>query len=112
MTNITIARETFQADGPERVFAGANYEMRFQPGTVTVTMGNQSVTAKAERDERGSIWVRGFIGRYRTSPKPWRATVSLSTSDHLYVNFGRDDRSGRFNKMNAISWEPDTYDAI
>ena len=77
-------------------------------GTVTVDLGRGSlVTAKAYQSMFG-INVAGFIGRYVTSAKPWLAHV-YGKGDGVFVTFGRDDRSGRFNKANAISWQPDLY---
>lgn len=77
-------------------------------GTVTVDLGRgATVTAKAYKDQFG-ISVAGFIGRYVSSAKPWVAQVR-SNGDFLSVYFGRDDRSGRFNKANAISWQPELH---
>jgi len=77
-------------------------------GTVTVDLGRGAlVTAKAYQSIFG-INVAGFIGRYVTSAKPWPAHV-YGKGDSVFVTFGRDDRSGRFNKANAISWQPDLY---
>lgn len=63
---------------------------------------------KAVRGDR-RINVYGFVGRYNTSEKPWPAHVSIDKDNREFVHFGRDDRAGRFNKRNAISFEPDTY---
>ncbi|AQQ02391.1 hypothetical protein B0E33_01300 [Roseibium algicola] len=63
---------------------------------------------KAVRNKYG-VSVYGFVGRYRTSPKPWPAHVQISAENREMVHFGRDERSGRFNKHNAISFEPEIY---
>lgn len=98
---IKIIRETFQS-------AGKN-DRGTEVGTVKVNLGIRGeVEAKCIRHSDGQISVAGFVGRYRTSPKPWAATV-MEFNAGVFVNFGRDDRSGRFNKQNAISWEPETY---
>lgn len=78
----------------------------YDVGTVEVN----GVAQKAVRTKYG-INVHGFVGRYKTSGKAWPATVSLSERG-LYVFFGRDDRSGRFNKRNAISFEPALFDTL
>lgn len=109
MPKIVIKPETFVQDG-----VNPHGDV---VGTVEIEMGNQTVTARAYKwstSLRGEqISVHGFIGRYRTVNTPWIANVTLDLVDgRLFVNFGRDDRSGRFNKQNAISWEPATYERI
>lgn len=108
MPTIQIKTETFVADG-------INATGR-EVGTCEMSFGHRTLTVRAMRTEWG-VHVAGFVGRYRTSPKPWPASVStqkLHGSDEmrLCVNFGRDDRAGRFHKQNAISYEPATYDAL
>lgn len=58
--------------------------------------------------EDGVIALVGFVGRYRTSTKAWPASVifSVGGDERPFVNFGRDDRAGRFNKERAIAYEP------
>lgn len=113
MATIIIERETFQPVGDEIITKHGKYEFRHQMGTVSVKIGQKQVTAQARRDEKGDISVSGFVGRYRTSPNPWRASVvTRGADDAIYANFGRDDRSLRFRKIDCISWEPDTYDSI
>lgn len=88
--------------------------------TSTNTAGNQSGTVEAtlngETRRLPAIWladcnnliVRGFIGRYRTSAKNWPASIVCQPcpngSFREVVCFGRDDRSTKFNKANAISF--------
>lgn len=111
MAKITIHNETFTATSEPEALSWTT-EYRRERGTVSVSLGCKMVTAEATRYTNGNaVYVDGFVGRYRTSPKPWRATVSGVGSD-LRVFFGRDDRSGRFNKQNAISYEPETFSAI
>jgi hypothetical protein len=104
MASIKILNETFQSLGVNKYGDIV--------GTVQIDLGyGKIVTAKASPTsigKTGSLCVAGFVGRYVTSPKPWLATVS-GFEKSLYVFFGRDDRSGRFNKANAISFDPTTY---
>lgn len=100
MRNIEILTDTFKANGERNRWGD-------ELGTVTVDLGmGRKVDAKAYRGSRG-IAVHGFVGRYVTSTKAWPAFVSGEGSK-LYVMWGRDDRSGRFNKQAGLSWEPDT----
>jgi len=48
-------------------------------------------------------------GRYRSGAKAWPARVVAQRNINdgqwkEYADFGRDDRSPKFNKMNAIFW--------
>ena len=60
-------------------------------------------------DNEDSFAVAGFVGRYKTSTKPWMAHVTVYKDGRTFARFGRDERSGRFNKMAGISYEPATY---
>lgn len=101
---IKILNETFTATGTS-VYGDT-------VGTVQIDLGRGNiVTAKARHGVLGGLSVAGFIGRYRTSPKPWIAHID-GAADKLFVTFGRDDRSGRFQKQNMISWQPDLYEQI
>lgn len=104
MASIKILNETFQSLGVNKYGDIV--------GTVQIDLGyGNIVTAKASPTsigQAGSLDVAGFVGRYVSSPKPWLATVS-GFEKRLYVFFGRDDRSGRFNKADAISFDPTTY---
>lgn len=97
---ITIDRDTFTATGRNRLGR--------EVGTVLVNTGREVITAAASRGETGEITVGGFVGRYQTSGKAWPAHV-MTHGDKLFATFGRDDRSGRFNKQRGISYEPNTY---
>jgi len=102
MANIQILNDTFTVSGVNKYGDTV--------GTVQIDLGyGKIVTANAMPDSinRG-LQVSGFIGRYVTSMKPWQATV-IGTGSKLWVDFGRDDRSGRFNKAKAIRFDPDTY---
>lgn len=82
-------------------------------GTIEMDLGGRTVTAKARVYEDGDIAVAGFVGRYLTSTKPWIASVRFDKEGKMArVWFGRDDRSGRFNKANAISYEPETWASL
>ena len=101
----TINTNSFTPTG-----AGNDY---FEQGTVEVNLRTGTVIASASRARSdGEILVKGFVGRYRTSPRAWRASVVFKTDGTLrYADFGRDDRSGRFKKEQAISYEPEVYKA-
>lgn len=97
MSKITINAESFIATG-RNSFGDEN-------GTVEVS----GEVRKAVRAPTGTIFVHGYVGRYRTSGKAWNASVTLRAGQ-VFVMFGRDDRSSRFDKQNAISFEPETFD--
>jgi len=107
MASIKILNDTFQTLGVNKYGDTV--------GTVQIDLGfGNIVTAQARTTsigQAGSLDVAGFIGRYVTSPKPWLADVS-GFGSKLRVYFGRDDRSGRFNKANAISFDPKTYTTL
>lgn len=107
--SVTLNVETFTATAPVEDFHG----MKFETGTVVIVFKGRTETAKAKRWGDGTFTVQGFVGRYQTSAKAWKASVMFTAEGVLrFVNFGRDDRSGRFNKRNAISFEPETYEAL
>lgn len=82
-------------------------------GKVNVDLGNgKVVTAWAIKHCHGNVSVLGFLGRYIKGNKDWRASVCMRTWNgkrSLTASFGRDDRSGRFNKMNCIFWNPERF---
>lgn len=72
-------------------------------GTVEVTLWGKTRRVPALRREDGRISARGIVGRYRTGAKSWPAyTEASADGSTIYVNFGRDDRSGRFHKANCL----------
>ncbi len=77
-------------------------------GTVEVTLGTRTRRVPAIMSGV-TIIARGMYGTYRTSPKRWPATIMSSVrADGTileHANFGRDDRSGRFNKMQGIAFD-------
>lgn len=74
----------------------------FVEGTVQVVLGRETKEVTAFK-LGGRIFAKGFGGRYQTGSKVWPATVILDvTTGSEYANFGRDDRSGRFNKLAGI----------
>ncbi len=78
-------------------------------GTVLVQIGDKSVSAYAIRHSASqTISALGFVGRYVTGSKNWRASVTYSR-DHTHAWFGRDDRAGRFNKNQGITWNPEAF---
>lgn len=100
---LSINRESFEA---------IRETERGVDGTVEISIGSRTLRANATKFDSGHIRVDGFIGRYRTSDRPWIASVVSWGEDDIYVNFGRDDRSGRFHKRNAISWEPELFERL
>lgn len=109
MAKIDIDLTTFVATGPAETYSKYTPEKR-EPGTVQVLIGSQIFVGEAHRYPDGRVYVQGFIGRYRTSANPWKASVSKKPGQEgLQVFFGRDDRSGRFNKQQGLSWEPELY---
>ena len=81
-------------------------------GTVEVTLGKRTERVEAYRyDIDGQAFIsvyRAFSGRYRTGGKAWPARVSCRQRAGgawvEYVDFGRDDRSSRFNKAQGLFW--------
>lgn len=107
-----IKTETFTATAEIETVTSGKYSWTREPGTVEVAFGGKSLTVEAFRYEDGEIGLIGFVGRYRTSPKPWLASVRADKNGSIFASFGRDDRSGRFQKLQGISYEPQTYAAI
>jgi len=84
---------------------GVNYLGR-DIGTIIVTFGQKVVEALAVRYATGDITVAGFVGRYRTSTKAWNVNIRLTEDSCISLWWGRDERTGRFNKNEGVSWEP------
>lgn len=101
--SIVILPETFQPLGRNA--------RDIEIGIVDVNLGREVVTVKASRLSSGTISAAGFVGRYQTSRNPWRASVVL-IDGRMSFHFGRDDRSGRFQKERGISYEPATYETL
>lgn len=77
----------------------------YEIGTVEVTLG--ATTRRVPGWRRGStVGAKGMGGRYRSSTKVWPATVvqTVEANGEIdeWANYGRDDRSDRFNKANRI----------
>jgi hypothetical protein len=84
-------------------------------GLVLVDFGRGRTVMTPASKIGKAINAAGFVGRYRTSPKAWLAHVSAEphyADEGVYAHFGRDDRSGRFNKRDAISFEPENYEKL
>ena len=111
-SKIEILIETYRAEKAPVEEVGTHYAAIIE-GKIDVQVGSKIVTAWASKFSDTSYHVFGFVGRYRTSIKPWRASVSsgIYGNGERYTSgyFGRDDRSGRFQKMQGISWEPALY---
>ena len=76
--------------------------LSFDGHTVEVTLHGKTKRVPARANYKyGWLTVSGMYGCYRTATTKWPATIMV---DHRgeFVNFGRDDRSGRFNKAKAI----------
>lgn len=98
---------TIQSQG----FKDTSYAGRMEELTVDVTFQGKTHKVEAYRfpDSEFSpstLYLKGFVGRYRTSNKAWAATVRATPEGQVFASFGRDDRSGRFNKLQGISYEP------
>ena len=79
-------------------------------GRVDVLANGKIISCIADRNELGSIYVQGWVGRYETGTKAWCASLWLDAdNERINVMFGRDDRSGRFNKLNAIYYAPEHF---
>lgn len=83
-----------------------------EKGTVEITLGGETRRVPGcYVKEYGWVIAYGVVGRYRTSTKNWPAMVrSQRGHDGKFfevADFGRDDRSGRFNKLNCISFKPE-----
>lgn len=93
-----ISPTTFAA---EKTLASGTEE-----GTVEVTIGRETRRVPASFYTDGTMVARGMTGRYRTGGKAWPATIMLNRNSQgaysEFVWFGRDDRSGRFNKANCL----------
>jgi len=116
---VTIRPETFtitEVKTTEYTVKKSVHSYTVEKGTVEMSLRGKTVIANAWRfagRDDGRLSVDGFVGRYVTSPKPWRASVDFKADGTMgFVHFGRDDRSGRFNKQNAIAYQPETYAAI
>ena len=89
MRNI-INRETFISETTEAGYKGSVLEV----GTVECTIGDETKRLPAVRSDEGRIYIRsGIGGKYRTSMKVWKASISTRDDGKPdYVWFGRDDR--------------------
>jgi len=115
--SIKVLPETFvQASIETRSYSDSSIYF-VEIGNVEIEIRGRRLVVEARRWVRDSfspgrrdISLIGFVGRYRTSQNPWKASVMFRPVEgRLSANFGRDDRSGRFNKLNAIVYEPETY---
>lgn len=97
-----INRDSFEATGTESHTWKDGTVSTYEVGTVVVTLGGESRRLGATRNKYGDITVRGLGGRYLTSAKVWPASVYSSEDGRESAFFGRDDRSGRFNKLRGV----------
>lgn len=112
---LNIRIETFKQDGTH-TYERKDYRSVTPVGTVEVDLGNEVVTPRARMSTIGDktqVSVAGFVGRYQTSNKAWPAHVYQDAgAEGPQAYFGRDDRSGRFNKLRGITYEPETYERV
>jgi hypothetical protein len=102
-----IAANTFEVTATETHSFGI-----VERGTVEVMIGRETRRVRASKTtptyEGGKPTLTAFemTGRYQTGAKAWPASVTQTTWADGKVtesaDFGRDDRSGRFNKLNCI----------
>lgn len=88
-------------------------------GTVEVEFNGKKFFVEANRSfnslvpSERNIYLKGFVAKYRTGSKLWRATVAThkdyKNEDGIIVLFGRDERSGRCQKINNIWYSPEQY---
>jgi hypothetical protein len=105
--SIAIKPESFTPAKAAASEVGEHYAKLIN-GSVEVKYGNATFKTWAIRYEDGDISVLGFIGRYRTSNKPWRVSLRLSNG-FLSCWFGRDERSGAYSKRGGITFEPSVF---
>lgn len=82
-----------------------------EDGTVEVTLRGITKRVRASRWVGGQIMAYDLVGRYATGAKAWPATLrynpgSSSVPAWESASFGRDDRSVKFNKVNAVYFKP------
>lgn len=100
---MTIVNHLTFIDAPAEDQPSHNYWIE---GTVEVTICGKTRRVKAHRSG-DTITAFELSGRYMTGNKAWPASVQQRIDPKTgkrwdSASFGRDDRSGRFNKMNAI----------
>jgi hypothetical protein len=90
-----INNDSFKAESSETTGWGDTFEV----GTVEVTLWGETKTVPAKRTAKGYIYITsGIGGKYRTSMKVWKASVSNRGTEHDSIWFGRDDRNMNFTK--------------
>ena len=105
-----INRDTFEPTGkPETKSFGAVWT----DGTIEATLHGLTkriVVYRAVNLSDNSVEYTShyaFTGRYETGKKAWPATVISKPNGGEWIRFGRDDRSGKFNKANYLFWRKD-----
>lgn len=79
--------------------AGTKYELRYEEGTIEVTIGRETRRLGAKRyDGSPTIYVQGVVGRYQTGSKAWPASVIAYLDGRESIHFGRDERQRRCRK--------------
>lgn len=100
MSIINAASFTAAAEQPEHGY--------WIDGVVEVTLRNETRTVCAKKSTSdGTISAYGMTGRYQTGTKAWPASVQQRIDPRTnktwdFISFGRDDRSGKFQKASAL----------
>lgn len=97
-----INPDTFERTG-EEVRETKRYRFVYDTGSVEVTLGDETRRVPATRLD-GRITASGMYGTYRTSPRRWPAIITLDPDGREFAGFGRDERSGRCNKMRGLAF--------
>lgn len=76
---------------------------KFESGTVEATLWGETKRLPADRYDNDRIYIRsGIGGKYRTSMKIWKASVSTMLPNRDSIWFGRDDRNMNFTKTSIF----------
>lgn len=103
-----ILEDTFKSTTAPVSEVGEFYADRIN-GTVQVEFLGKIVTAYASKDESGSIYAYGFLGRYRTGTKLWRCSVWTMGNSTVFM-FGFDSRSiNRRCRKSDIFFVPEKF---
>lgn len=100
-----IRRETFRATSDPRPMSRGLASVT--DGVVIVEYADATIEAPAALWDRGSLFVYGFVARYRTGKKIWRVRVSqLGPEEEIHISFGCSDRGAGRRKHGSIWFAP------
>ena len=74
----------------------------FDGKTVEVTLAGVTKRLDAVMIDGLLVTRGGLGGKYLTGSKVWRANIVQWADGTEHANFGRDDRSGKFNKLRGV----------